>query len=77
MSLHESRSEWYCPLYNDNIAAGYCYDINMELLRAFKVSALQQVARELGKQEQEVAAACDSCPNNPVTGGPQTASDAK
>jgi hypothetical protein len=62
------NSSWFCPLYQNEISAGRCLDINLERLGFFKNDALHEVMEATGKSELEVSATCETCPNQPLRG---------
>lgn len=57
--------EYYCLLYEHEIAEGLCLDINYERLGYMSGGCLEDVLVRTGKSEPEVSRACTVCPNNP------------
>lgn len=45
----ESQLSWFCPLYNKEIAAGLCYDINLERFHYFNTDSVKSAIIETGK----------------------------
>jgi hypothetical protein len=62
------NTEWFCPLYEKDIAEGKCLDINYERLGYMTSGCLAEVTRLTGKREPEISRTCESCPNLPITG---------
>jgi hypothetical protein len=58
--------EWYCPLYQKNIAEGKCLDINYERLGYMDCGCLLEVTQLTGKTKDEINRTCQSCPNLPI-----------
>jgi hypothetical protein len=61
-----TKKEWYCPLYEKDIAEGKCLDINYERLGYMNSGCLAEVDRLTGKNKSDVDRTCESCPNLPV-----------
>lgn len=64
MSL-PSRSGWFCPLYEAEIAEGKCLDINYERRGYMATGCLAEVTKITGKREPLITETCERCPNLP------------
>ena len=60
-----ARSQWFCPIYDKDIAEGKCLDINYERLGYLDAGCLDELTRITGKKEPEISKTCESCPNLP------------
>lgn len=56
----------YCPLHNNDIPQGLCFDINLQRLGYFKHDALAEVQSLTGKLIAEINQTCDICSNQPL-----------
>jgi hypothetical protein len=64
--MSNELNSWYCPLYQNEISAGRCVEINLERLHFLNGTALQDLAGSTGKREPEVSSTCEHCPNMPL-----------
>jgi len=59
-------SHWYCPLFQNEISAGRCLDINYERVGLLNANMFDEVNQATGKTKPEIICTCLSCPNQPV-----------
>lgn len=62
----ESQLSWFWPLYNKEIAAGLCYDINLERFHYFNTDSVKSAIIETGKSREQIDFICDNCSNFPL-----------
>lgn len=62
----DKRNKWWCPLLCQEIAEGYCIDINNERLGYFKTGTLELIKSITHKSSEDISSVCEKCPNMPL-----------
>jgi len=62
------HGNWFCPLYEADIAEGKCLEINYERQGYMAAGCLDDVTQQTGKKAAEITKTCRSCPNLPFDG---------
>jgi hypothetical protein len=59
-------SHWYCPLYQNEISAGRCLDINYERIGLISRRMFEEVTDATGLSAPVISKTCIHCPNQPL-----------
>lgn len=61
-----SSHHYFCPLLNEEISEGLCYDINVQRKGYFKVNELKEVIAKTNNTLPEIAVICEACTHYPL-----------